>query len=440
MTHIYPSSLLPLLKTTWEEAEHFPTDEKLPPLPADEQLQDLLAIAYHASFLKEEGRKLTFRVITYPKRELIADGTSKFKPSRYAKLSEPRLLSVAELRRLAPAAESLRSMICVDLDKQKRWQIWALLDTGSNWWDFIHHESSSGHPPPSHLTISSASAGELTISRAGDILITLRSGSVYFPQSDLFFDGLISNYLEPTRKALYREVVKIFGGKQWDPEGHDNDYPKRFYNFCLSRILTCIRDKGHGGTVLLIPDELSATDPRLTDRVTIKYPSDYSYAWGLMAKHLELHRRYYDAHFPMWNSKKPLDPKDYQRISLLEQRREEIDESLSDCFRFIGSLSGVDGALVLTQRLSVIGFGAEVIALSPTLKQVKLALDAQARKKTDVSIEAYGTRHRSAFRFCSSYEDSVAFIVSQDGGIKAAKRSGRDVLMWPDVTMGSLGM
>src|SRR5207245_2108609 len=100
----------------------------------------------------------------------------------------------------------------------------------------------------------------------------------------------------------------------------------------------------------------------------------------------------------------------------------ENDQALRDCFQFIASLSKVDGALVITDRFRVLGFGAEIIAQSPTLKEISLAANPEATETTNISIESYGTRHRSAFRFCSSYEDSLAFIVSTDGGIKATKR------------------
>jgi hypothetical protein len=42
----------------------------------------------------------------------------------------------------------------------------------------------------------------------------------------------------------------------------------------------------------------------------------------------------------------------------------------------------------------------------------------------------YGTRHRSAFRFVESMNPAVAFIQSQDGGIKAATLVGDRVVMW----------
>ncbi|MBV7543590.1 diadenylate cyclase [Acidovorax sp. sic0104] len=129
----------------------------------------------------------------------------------------------------------------------------------------------------------------------------------------------------------------------------------------------------------------------------------------------------------------PIDPEKYQQISILESAKIDNDEALKDAVRFIASLSAVDGALVITDRFRVLGFGAEVIAQSPTLRDVQIAMNPEATTKQPVSIETYGTRHRSAFRFCSTYEDGIAFIVSSDGGVKATKRIGSEVLLWPEV-------
>lgn len=440
MSRIYPPSLIGAIREAWAKTTYVPKDYKRPPLPNDASLRDLLETIYHASFLKEEGRKLEFRVIAYPVSKFKQEKADPIWPKRCAVFDALRDFSVAEIRRLAPAAESMRSMICVDLDERETWKIWGLLDTGSNWWEFINHETSGGKPPPPYLTISSANPGELVASAQGIMLLTLRNGATYSPQSDLLFTGIISRYFESTRSALYKECVKELKDKKWDPDGHDDGYPKRFYNFCLARIINAIRLKGHGGAVLLVPYELTSEDSRLTDRVTIKHACKYDFIWSLMVKSLQLHRQYYDQHFPLWYSKTPIEASAYKSLSLIESQREEVDEALSDCVRFIAGLSAVDGALVMSRRLRVLGFGGEVIAQSPTLRHVKLASDAAAKKTKTVTVEGYGTRHRSAFRFCSSYEDSVAFIVSQDGGIKAAKRVGPHVLMWPDVSINVFGV
>jgi hypothetical protein len=104
-----------------------------------------------------------------------------------------RPYSVAEVNRLAPAAEMKRLLICVTASPQSRpepvLQIWSLLDTGENWWKFLHHEVGGGRPPPNFLTVTSTSSGEVAVSAAGNVLATLRNGQILRPTTDALWSG-----------------------------------------------------------------------------------------------------------------------------------------------------------------------------------------------------------------------------------------------------------
>jgi hypothetical protein len=433
MSIIYPPELLPQIKSAWKAPSGFHSRSR-PALPNDDALKELLDLAYQTSLLREEGRKLTFRILYLPRDKGKKRGTTSVnrRNSRLAEFSNDRQFTIAELRRLAPAADAIRSMICVDYVKGE-WRVWAILDTGANWWNFSRHESSSGTPPPENLAIYSQGPGELTISSGGFTLLSLRSGSVYVPLGSALHRGPVSSHFQPARELLYKETIEKLEQEVWDEDGEDDDYPNRFYDMCLSRILSGIRELGHGGTLIVVPDHLSLNDSRLTDRITIKHQCNYDFAWNLMIQSLELHNKYYALHFPLWESKKPIATNDYHSISILASRRLENSESLSDCLRFIASLSSVDGALILTTKMRLIGFGGEITAQSPTLQNIQLSANPDASALKRVSIESYGTRHRSAFRFVSSYEDAIAFVISSDGGVKAAKRIGSNVVLWPEV-------
>jgi hypothetical protein len=217
----------------------------------------------------------------------------------------------------------------------------------------------------------------------------------------------------------------------WDPEGDDEDYPSRFYNFFLERILFYVNKKQHGGTIIVIPSRTTKMDTHLTDLINIKYQCSYSYVWDLMVRNLVNNYRYYALHFPLWDGKLKLTTDRFQKHSLLRSNRHELEEALGDAAQAIAALTSVDGAVVMTDRFNVMGFGAEVIALSPSLpREVIIATKSKHRR---VPIESYGTRHRAAFRFCFKLEDSVAFVASSDGGVKAIKRVGSDVFLWPDI-------
>jgi hypothetical protein len=433
---IYPIDIIDPLKKIFSKvkSKHF----EPPQLPSDSILKHLLEVAYHASFLTEENRKLHFRLIYATEAELTDKKRIRgYQTSRPIVFDEPRSFSISEILRLAPALDMTQVLICVSqINKSKKnpkLGIWGLLDSGSSWWRFMHHESSYGSPPPNHLTVSCTEPGQLSISAEGQIFMTLRNGSITEPSKGTLYTGELGSFFDKAREKFHQEIIKKLDGQKYDPKGLDEDYPKRAYTFFIETLLFHIREKSHGGTIFFVPDYLSHQDTRLLDRVNIKYPINYNEVWHFLADEVANHREYYDLHFELHDGVK-LTKERYSKASFLENQSDRIEEAISDCVRFIAGLSGVDGAVVITDNLRVLGFGAEVIIHSPSLSKVVLP----NRKKK--SIEDYGTRHRSAFRFCSSFEDSVGFIVSSDGGVKATRRSGADVKLWPDINVGIFGI
>lgn len=209
------------------------------------------------------------------------------------------------------------------------------------------------------------------------------------------------------------------------------------YTEYIERLLFEINQKRHGGTIILVPDSLDINDSRLTDRVAIKYPYHYLKPWDILIRDIVLNKKYWDEHDKLWDSKSRIPVNDFRKSCQMRSLLRIVSDQKSDMIKFIASTSGVDGAVLMTDKLRLLGFGAEVIALSPTLSEIMVAKDASGSLGSYTSIENFGTRHRSAFRFCSSYEDSVAFIISQDGGVKAVKRVADKVVLWPGIDIGA---
>jgi hypothetical protein len=67
----------------------------------------------------------------------------------------------------------------------------------------------------------------------------------------------------------------------------------------------------------------------------------------------------------------------------------------------------------------------------PDTDTIHIAQNEAGDKTAAAPVTGYGTRHRSAFRFVEHMAPSVAFILSQDGGIRAATEVGGRVVMWP---------
>ena len=198
-----------------------------------------------------------------------------------------------------------------------------------------------------------------------------------------------------------------------------------------------MRQKQHGGIIIVIPSRITKDDTRLTERINIKYPCSYDYAWELMVQNLVKHHKYYELYFPLWDGKRKISTAIFKNHQILAMETQELEEALIDASWTIATLMSVDGAVLMTDRFHVIGFGAEVTAPSHSLREIVVAAKP---KHSRVPMETYGTRHRAAFRFCSSLEDSIAFVVSRDGGVKAVKRVEKDVFLWPDINTGYMGL
>ena len=95
-----------------------------------------------------------------------------------------------------------------------------------------------------------------------------------------------------------------------------------------------------------------------------------------------------------------------------------LDEAILEVSQLLGALADVDGAVVLTDRFELLGFGGEITGHLPEIVRVRHALDLEASFFEEVPIDSVGTRHRSAYRFCAQERDALAIVVSQDGAVQ----------------------
>ncbi len=227
------------------------------------------------------------------------------------------------------------------------------------------------------------------------MIIALEDGQIFEEHARQGVLQPIIHALDDANKTLWEEVD--WPGGAWSP--HIIVFPGYVYD-----MLDAVRQAGHGGAVLVVPDaEWESSSWR--SMVRIKYQCHEDSIWPLLRK----------AVFQ------------YDSSVISEQRdQSEMMSAEEDARRILARLPGltaVDGALLITDHLRVLGFGVEVLAHA-NLDAVFLP-DGTTR-----SVEAYGTRHRSAFRFCAAYPRGTAFVCSQDGAIKCIRNQGGQVTLY----------
>ncbi len=456
MSYAYPDSLPDVIEQRWALADLGGLVKA--PLPSREEMLAVIHVAFQASLLSEEGRPVRFRIVLCDPEDLNDDFEVRGR-NRALVFSESRPLTVPEIVRLAPAADPSQTLIGVGSDDRAALWIWGLVDAGLSWWEFVRGERGdrlSSSPPPERFTVSSSRRGSVTVSRGGRVVCRLQRGELtaappgepgmfvdfiglhpralrgLLAPSDAFTRGPFGTFLQPITTAFYLEVLDQLRATSYDEHGRDEDYPKTFLIQFIERILMRVRETSHGGTVLLVPESWRHGDPRLQDRLAIKYPMDDMGVWPALLRAIRAHHRYYDLIFPAWDGA-DVGQQEFRQILYADQEMTEAADLVRDRANLIASLCSVDGAVVLTDRLRILGFGAEIVAQSPTLKGVVIADDAEAAVTRSCPIEDFGTRHRSAFRFCSSDQQVAAFVVSQDGDVRAILGVGTEVVMWPSV-------
>ena len=107
-----------------------------------------------------------------------------------------------------------------------------------------------------------------------------------------------------------------------------------------------------------------------------------------------------------------------------------LDEAMFDLAHFIASLSAVDGAVVMTKRQDLLGFGGVISGDMDEVETITHALDIDGRLTQQELIEEVGTRHRAAYRLCRELHDALVVVISQDGNARFVKWHRGSVTYW----------
>jgi len=115
------------------------------------------------------------------------------------------------------------------------------------------------------------------------------------------------------------------------------------------------------------------------------------------------------------------------------KRLVEMDQALFDVAHVIADLTHVDGAVLMTDRLELLGFGVEISGGLPPVSTVARARDLTGTERDLVRTDRVGTRHRSAYRLCRTLRDALVIVVSQDGGLRFVRWHHDAVTYWDQV-------
>ena len=343
-----------------------PRDGDIEPLPPDEILAEMFEVAYHASFTADEQRATAFRLLCSEHSE----------SSDSIIFQSPRGFNGHELMRLAPAVAPSELALGTTI-ADGRILIWGLCS-------YAHGKLSLSVPRP----------GALLVGRNGRVIASLRDGVLKQTGIEAVPFDLLIEMFSAVSEEMWRGVD--WAGGSWDPT-------RTLYPGCFLDLLHYVSAHGHGGTLFVIP-EGDAVRFAAKELLRVKYACNDTSTWELIQKYVH-----------------SFDSASTGSTSL---GRDYYESAIKAQLQNTARLTRVDGALLLTDHFRLLGFGVEVIARPTSMK------DVQIFGSETTSIDAYGTRHRSAFRLCEQYPEAIAFVCSQDGGVKCVRNMAGVVTLW----------
>ncbi len=390
VTRAYPIDLAARVREVW------PADAA--PLPVE--LERVLDTAYHASFLRDEERPVTFRLLVTPKSALRDDAGP---PEALLPLvfESPRDFEEHELRRLSPAAKYHRALIGVEADasRENRLVTWGLVQSGPRWLQAGKGGRAKEPEVPMVLVVRAVRPGHLAVCCGSQLIAELRNGRLADFGIDVFRARWLADMFAQDRIDLAIEHKNTGGTVD---EVVASKRTRGFAQQMIKRVISTMRAAHHGGAIITLPTGCTAEKFLNTKYALRDTPARKHFRRVVLAM---------------------LAASDAQAEAVL-------DESLFELAHLIASLADVDGAVVLTRRFEMLGFGAEIAGNLEQVHEVRRALDQEGTRYAIERTDGVGTRHRSAYRLCAAVNGAVAIVVSHDGDVRFVAKHNGDVTYW----------
>lgn len=442
MKHSYPEDLALILKKEWNNVTAFTEDEMagdgcVPDLlPDSSVLEYLISVCYQASLMRDEGRPVTFRLLL---REPGCLKAHEGPPAGLHRIvfSQPRSFDEHELRRLSSAADFYRSLIGANLDQAEGFRIWGLINSGSRWIQAVHGGRKTCEFLPPSLVIRVMGPDRLAACKGSITIATLHSGQIVCPTTDNTVPRWLRASFTPAENKLFelhREAREI-EGKSWAML--DELFIKILTQQVYRRTISLMRNLHHGGTMILIPSERAAELASKNRYIDLKYKFvNEEPRHRLMSLYLQIMNKLAEEGGKRGILNRPMGWNDY--VESDSDAIERMDEAIFEAAHFIADLTTIDGAVVMTKSLELLGFGGEIIGRANKIETVARVLDAEGEQRQVESTQGVGTRHRSAYRLCHELHDVVAIVVSQDGMVRIIMWKDNMVVYWDQVDMSFL--
>ena len=400
--------------------------------PSLASMENLFETMYIASLKREEAETVTCRLAFVDQANPDPEPPKRIPEDRWKHfaLEQDIPLTVRNLVKLSKAVDPWSSTIAVDLDSKGDLRIWGLIDQSVHHNTFVMQETDRGPQMPGAFQAVIEGVGEIAVYRRVTFIGRLRQDMLITREMGVLQGGPIHDKFLPAIEQFQQSIKMDVGKNRYEERSHwDASFEDEWFSV-LSRILIGIQHYGHGGAILI-----SDSNEGLSPRFSLKYPRlpQALYRAGLLkVKRTALSDKIHEEYIDTATHATTMPVGLHMAEAVARRALEETEDEITGCIRFLSSLSRVDGLIWLKHDLSLQGFGV-VITTEEDPDQAYRAKSVAGTNGTAIDINNFGTRHRSMIRQCSKDPESVGFVISQDGDVRAITSVDHKTVMWENI-------
>jgi hypothetical protein len=440
--HSYPKDLVAFIYDRWQDPGFV---ERLCPaasdctfqLPDRAVLEQVISTCYQASLMREEERPVMFRLII---RDSHLFSAEEGPPTGMHRLvfSRVRPFNEYELHRLAPAADFYRTLIGITLVPGDGAQIWGMLHSGTRWMHAVYGGRKTSPPLPVCPVVYVTGAGQISVCIGSEIIASLNGGQITCPSVDVFNSKWIADSLAMVHSETMElhQQARARANRVW--ANLDPEFGSYVGQQAARRIISVIRNSHHGGLLVYVPQDMTEEILKENRFMSLKYQFlEHESRQRFRTLTLRIMNTLAEIHGDPHHPDKLVGWQDY--VNSKNDSIALLDEAIFDVAHFIAALSAVDGAVVISKRQELLGFGGVISGDLDSVGMVAHALDTEGLRTEPVLSEGVGTRHRAAYRLCQRLHEAIAIVISQDESVQIVKWHNGMVTYWDQVPTGVPG-
>lgn len=404
-------------------------------------LSGLLQTVFNASLRTEEGESIRIKLAispagTRPKRRHQPYGLGAAETF----FIKPIPLNQRELVKLANAVDPSVSMLSVHLGRSGKGEIVGLADEEARFEQYRSYAALRMPGRAGSFQVEVSGIGDITVYVGFSFVALYQRGKTVKSHRHIFEFWGLHDAASAFSRCLSRRLLTQVSKEEIHFVGlFDRNGQLRMeeeWKEVISRVLYLVRSYRHGGSILITPRPHRAA-------LSIKYPLLYDRLFKTIVAKTAAYVKVANVNTPAWDAiaagAKQLKSATYATYHRASRLQDRIEEDFDNCCGTVAAFSRVDGAVLMGTDLSVRGFGAEIVAKRDPRRVILVSATAKGRDRISmIDPRQFGTRHRSAIRYCWEDPKCVAFVVSQDGDVRVIMRVDDGVMVFDNVRVERL--